>query len=130
MSDARSEERDKAEWESRNCQVCGGAGQMIVFHHRWTGGRFATIMTERNGEIIESQIPAEVTAHCICALGRWMRSKTTEALKARIPDGAAILEGRSNWLFQAPGSDPDQRYQAPTRAAIAGRFGRIPETTA
>jgi hypothetical protein len=127
LSDSvRSEEREKAEWESRHCGICGGAGQMIVFHHLWTGGRFVKVTTEQNGEIIESQIPTEVSGHCICAIGRWMRSKTTEALKARIPDGAAIVEGRSNWLFQPPGSEPEERYQAPSRAAIARTFGQIP----
>jgi hypothetical protein len=130
MSDAaRSEERERVEWTSRNCPICGGAGQMIVFHHKHTGNRFVTIATERNGEVIETPIPAEVTAHCICELGRWMRSKTTEALKARIPDGAAIAESQSNWLFQPPGTEPEERYQTPTRAAIARRFGKIPETT-
>lgn len=130
MSDeARSEERDKAEWLSRGCEICDGAGQMIVFHLRWTGGRFATVAVERNGEIIDTQIPAEVMAHCICELGRWMRSRTTVALKARIPDSEAILESQSNWLFQPPGEPTEKRYEAPTRAAIAKRFGKIPEAT-
>jgi hypothetical protein len=125
----RSEEYDKAEFASRHCAICGGSGQVIVFHLKHNGSRFVTVATERNGEIIETQIPAEVSAHCICEIGRWMRSRTSESLKTRIPDGATILEGCSSWLFQPPGAVPDEHYEAPTRAAIARRFGKIPEST-
>ena len=126
MSEARSEEREQAKFASRGCEVCGGAGMVIVFHHAWTGSRLAKVQAERNGEIVEQEVAAEVSAHCICALGRWMRSKSTEAVKARVPDGAAILVGHSNFSFQPPGSDPDERFEAPTRAAIARRFGKVP----
>lgn len=133
MSDStdtiRSEEREEVEFKSRHCTVCDGAGMVIVFHLKHNGSRFVTVATERNGEIIETQIPAEVSAYCICKLGQWMLSKSPKAMKARIPDGAAIAEGRSNWLFQPPGSEPEERYDAPTRAAIAQRFGKIPERT-
>jgi hypothetical protein len=100
---------------------------VIVFHHRWTGERFVTVETVRNGEIVQESFPSEVSAHCVCALGRWMRSRTAEAVKARMPDGADIAEGRSNWSFQPPGDAIDPKVAAYTRAAFERFFGAMPE---
>jgi hypothetical protein len=67
----------------------------------------------------------EVAAHCVCALGRWMRERVDEDLRARIPDVLAIVEGRSRWLLDPPGRDESDRkpsrfaHKAP-REAIAG----------
>jgi hypothetical protein len=96
---------------------------VIVFHQKHQGGRFVTVLTERNGELGEQSFPGEVAAHCVCTLGRWIRSKTSDALRARIPDGADIAQGRSKWSFALPDSKPDEKTEAYARVAMARFFG-------
>lgn len=122
--------------ESRNCQTCGGDGLVIVFHPRWAGVRVASIFS---GEVEQAEAAdgtveyrhvheataMEVAAHCVCALGRWMRQRVDEDVRGRIPDVEAIVDGRSRWLLEPPEIyGPAQRrteaaHDAP-REAIAG----------
>lgn len=47
--------------------------------------------------------PANVNAHCVCPMGRWMRKRIgqqTPGLLRRIPDLRDILDGRSVWQFE------------------------------
>lgn len=117
-------DRDAAREASRGCEYCGGDGTLHVFHPRYDGGRVIWMESEGPGaEVIRKPFPAVVVAHCTCAAGRWMRRsiKDLEMLR-RIPDLAAILEGRSWWLAQ----DPTRRdtESAPMAAKEAkGRLG-------
>lgn len=130
MSDqARSEERENAELNSRSCILCDGNGIVLVFHRDWSGNRIGT----RNGlnpmgEPAKIPFAAEVAAHCICPLGRWMRDKTPEFLKKRIPDGAAIVGGRSWYSFDHPEldreHDDEQTEAPPSRQQINAMFRR------
>jgi len=102
--------------ESRGCKDCGGDGMTIVFHPRWKGVRVDRMW---NGEVepvdgedgsteirhVMETTAMEVAAHCVCALGRWMRQRVDEDLRARIPDVLAIVEGRSKWLLDPPPSE-------------------------
>lgn len=122
--------------ESRNCRDCGGDGLTIVFHPQWAGVRVGRTW---RGEMEHVEAPdgsseyrhvmettaLEVAAHCVCALGRWMRERVDEDLRSRIPDVLAIVEGRSKWLLDPPGeTEPAAKpsgfaHKAP-REAIAG----------
>lgn len=91
--------------DSRNCRTCGGDGLAIVFHPRWAGSRVSRIW---NGEIDDDGnqvvVPTamEVAAHCICALGRWIRERTDRDMLPFIPDVERIVEGSSQWLLEQP----------------------------
>ena len=132
MSDgeARSQERDDAAARSRSCRVCGGSGMPIVFHRHWTGDRIGHRREYNDlGDLVTVPFAAEVAAHCVCPLGRWIRSKTSDYLNRRIPDGAAIVERRSWYSFDPP--EPDREHDhdepaesPPTRQQINALFGR------
>jgi hypothetical protein len=122
--EGKSEERDNAQLLSRNCQLCGGGGMPIVFHREWSGSRIG----HREGynsleELVQVPFPAEVAAHCVCPLGRWIRSKTSAYLNRRIPDGADIVNGRSPYGFDEPTIEPDT-HPIPTRRDIDAMFRR------
>lgn len=110
-------ERARAEWQSRGCRICGGSGMAVAFHPDH-GGRRITVLdsVDPMGEVRRTSIVTEAAAHCVCPAGRWMRENTEEWLKRRIPDGAAMVEGRSPWSFDAPGDDlPEDMLVMPRR---------------
>lgn len=131
MSDTNvpDNERKTLEDENRDCPHCGGSGMCLVFHPRHNGTREITI--EHNERL--HKIATEVAAHCSCPVGVWIRERTEPALQRRIPWVQDIEDDRSKWLLFPPGeiqgNAGEVPNQAPTRAAIARRFGRIPETT-
>ena len=100
--------RDQAFAESRNCPECGGGGLVTVYHP--TPDR-------------ERRVPASAAAHCVCALGRWMRrtlaEKDAETVK-RIVDLVDVQFGRVGWLLQPPGDDsaPDRHAFDRLKAAL------------
>lgn len=100
----------------------------IVFHRHWAGGRIGRRREYNDlGDLVTVPFAAEVAAHCICPLGRWIRSRTEDYLKGRIPDGAAIIEGRSWYVIEPPDLDrqsEDEPAPPPTRAQIDAMFGR------
>lgn len=118
--------------ESKNCQTCGGDGLAIVFHPRWAGcrvgemfrGEIEEIPTEGGGKEyrhVQEPTAFEVAAHCICALGRWMRARLDEDLRARVPDVEAIFDGRSRWLLEPPEIRPVESIR---------KFPRTPQNAA
>lgn len=99
-------DRPSAEGQSRGCVHCEGQGLVTVYHplHDGSGGRIIQAADGRR-----RTIPTRVMAHCDCPLGRWMRSKTTEDMLARIPMLADVLAGRSRWLAYDP-TDGDEPF--------------------
>lgn len=82
-------DREAAEAASRGCGLCFGSGLVTVWHPQPDPANF---------------VPAAVSAHCTCAMGRWMRqhfARDKELLR-RIPDLADVQVGRSAWLEERP----------------------------
>lgn len=80
--------REGAELASKCCDRCGGTGVVSVF---------------RRPPVPEGT-PSSVAAHCVCALGRWMR-RTWErepGVLKRIPDLDAVLVNRIPWTTEPP----------------------------
>lgn len=121
MSNQPDNERKRLEDENRDCPHCGGSGMCIVFHPRHNGTREIT-MTDRHGRF--HRIATEVSAHCTCPVGEWMKDHTEPAMQRRIPWVRDIHEGRSKWLLFAPGEiqadNGEVPNRPPTKAAIAG----------
>lgn len=124
-SEAKSEERDAAASASRNCRLCGGNGTTIAFHRQWSGSRIGRRDGYNElGEPCRIPFAAEVAAHCVCPLGRWMRSKTSDYINRRIPDGAEIVNGRSWYSFDPPSIEAET-HPIPTRRDINAMFPKI-----
>lgn len=125
-----SNERKALEDENRDCPHCGGSGMCLVFHPQHNGTREFEMFDYRDRLC---KIATEVAAHCTCPVGEWIRQRTEPALQRRIPWVRDIHDGRSKWLLRPPAeiqaddSEVIDVPEAPTRAAIAQRFGRIPE---
>lgn len=88
------ESREAAAVASADCPNCGGQGLAVRFRHHPQPGQ-----------------PRTVELHCVCPLGRWIRSKTSEDLRRRIPDLGAYT-----WLQVGPvpwSEQPDNRYCYP-----------------
>jgi hypothetical protein len=99
----RADDRDTAQAASRDCQHCDGGGFARVYYPEYRGNPAEELPVMERGEVVRRLIPVAVSAHCVCALGRWMRSKIRELdLLARIPDLADVLAGRSRWLAREP----------------------------
>lgn len=109
---ATDQTKDEAWEQSRSCRFCHGSGQASVFHPHYDGS--AVMMFEcvdRDGEIRPKPVAVRVVAHCMCPMGRWMRSKTERLLLSRIPDLLDVLAGRSRWVADDPMGD--RPYQGP-----------------
>jgi len=80
--------REGAEFASKCCDRCGGTGVVSVF---------------RRPPVPEGT-PSSVAAHCVCALGRWMRRalERAPAVLERIPDLDAVLVNRIPWTTDPP----------------------------
>lgn len=105
-----SEDLERARRESRHCATCGGTGLVVVFHPRWRGLRVDRVWCgelDDEGKQVLEPVALEVAAHCVCSLGRWMRERTEQETRDRIPDVEAIFDGRSRWLLEAP--EPTRR---------------------
>ncbi len=84
-------ERDDAQARSRNCPYCCGSGQAGVFHPLYDGCRVRQSI-QPDGRLLT--VPAVVAAHCVCPMGRWMRSRFKPEDLRRIPDFGLALAGR------------------------------------
>jgi hypothetical protein len=104
MSDeAQDRSRDEARERSRGCPHCGGAGLATVFHPRYDGFTSTEVeLVDHGGEVVRRDVPARVSAHCICPMGEWMRGKTDLETIRRIPNLLDVLAGRSRWLARDP----------------------------
>lgn len=90
--------RDGAEQASKGCGRCGGTGLVSVFRR----------------PPVPERTPASVAAHCVCALGRWMRrywEAKDPAIARRFVDLAEVLNGRSAWTADEP--SPVKHYEEP-----------------
>ncbi len=90
--------REGAEALSRGCDRCGASGLVIVYR--------TLPLPER--------CPPTCGAHCVCALGRWMRGQISRQgpdLIKRIPDLDDAIKGRGPWLLEQP--DPSEVHEAP-----------------
>jgi hypothetical protein len=122
--------RRALEDENRDCPHCGGSGMCLVYHPRHNGTREFSMLDHRERLC---KIASEVAAHCTCPVGEWIRNRTEPALQRRIPWVRDIHEGRSKWLLFPPGEiqasngEVPNAPEAPTRAAIARKFGKIPQ---
>lgn len=99
-------DRETARAASRKCPRCSGEGWTTAFHPRYDGRQVLTVeITDPDGELRRVSTPGRVSAHCDCAMGRWMRSQTDGELARRIPDVVDVLAGRSRWLLEDPTGD-------------------------
>lgn len=117
-------DRDDAQARSRNCPHCCGSGQSLVFHPLYDGSRVRQSL-QADGRLIA--VPAVVAAHCVCPMGRWMRSRFKPEDLRRIPDFGLALAGRlftggSAWLPYDPTDETAQPLAIP--------MGRVIETLA
>jgi hypothetical protein len=108
--------REAAEFASRNCQFCSGAGMTTVYHPAPDPARKES---------------ACVAAHCSCPAGRWMRSRLAEQspeLLRRIPDLLAVTQGYSTYQIDPPGFDPNAEPKPfPGTRALATSLAEKPE---
>lgn len=106
MSGAATDQtRDDAQARSRHCEYCSGSGQAVVYDRDFDGRRVVERDVIIRGEIKRSTYAMVVTAHCICAMGRWLRSKTDPDLLRRVPDMTYVLAGTTRWLAADPTGD-------------------------
>jgi len=117
--------RKQAEESSRDCAQCDGGGYVPVYHPRYTG---STTVTIASGPGRTATIAGRVNAHCVCALGRWMRERiriTAPELLGRIPDLIEVFKGRSEWLAEDPCEGTESvAVTAPTGAPTPSEFAR------
>lgn len=87
----------------QGCGRCGGSGVVTVFHPRYTGSVVIAVdVAGPGGEVRKAQQPGRVAAHCVCPMGRWVRSKLDVETSRRMPDLGDVLEGKSRWLAEDP----------------------------
>ncbi|MDR3639045.1 MAG: hypothetical protein P4L84_34895 [Isosphaeraceae bacterium] len=91
--------REGAEQASKGCDRCGGMGLTTVWRRL----------------PVPERTPATVAAHCVCALGRWMRRywERDPAMLRRIPDLDDVLNGRSVWLAEEPSQIERRNHYRP-----------------
>jgi hypothetical protein len=107
MSGAATDQtRDDAQAQSRHCEFCSGSGQATIYDRDFDGRRVVEREVIIRGEIKPAYPYAMlITAHCICAMGRWLRSKAEPDVMRRIPDMCDVLAGRTRWTAQDPTGD-------------------------
>lgn len=110
----QADDRDTAFEASKGCPHCHGHGLATIFHPDYVGDALL-VRPEMEGR--ERYAVARRSAHCVCAMGRWMRSKTRDLdVLSKIPDLTDILAGRSRWLAADPTRDEAGEYRPPRRA--------------
>jgi hypothetical protein len=103
---AESSDLERAKAAAKGCQHCGGSGQRQVFDPYYDGRYVVTREAIECGEVKLVRYPMVVTAHCTCALGRWMRGQIRDlSLLGRILDLADVLAGRSRYRLADPTGD-------------------------
>ena len=120
IAKGQSGDRDTAMAASRNCPRCEGSGQVRVYDPRYDGRRAIEREVLMHGEVRKVMYPMYTLAHCVCPMGRWMRSKFRDLdTLSRIPDFAEVLAGRSRWVARNPVGD-EQAFVAPRRRPDVG----------
>ena len=79
---------------------------------------------EMHGEILTRTC----SAHCTCALGRWMRSRIAlqdAAMLRRIPDLLDVMGGRTRWSFDDPTRYRDQITGSEASAMIREKLAEL-----
>jgi hypothetical protein len=125
--EATDQSKDEAQQKSYGCPRCSGGGQVMVFDRDYDGSRTIERDGVVRGEIKKVKFAAVVSAHCVCPIGRWMRSKTSRDLMGRIPDLADVLAGSGRWVAEDPTAD--RVYRGPRtvqemKASLAGRVAK------
>jgi len=111
LAKGQADDRDTAQAASRGCPHCAGSGQAIVFDRDYDGRHVVERECHVHGEAKVIPYAMTVSAHCVCAMGRWMRGRIRDLdVLARTPDFADVLAGRSRWLAQDPTRDEDGEY--------------------
>ncbi len=93
------ETHDRAKFDSRDCEHCGGEGIVSVYHRRYRGSSINR--SRETGHLYA----ATTAAHCRCPLGKFIRDRCPQELAQRIPWVEAILQGRSDWVLDIPKRD-------------------------
>lgn len=121
----QSDDRDTAQAASRDCPHCDGGGYARVYLRQYRGSSVEELeVVDRGGRVTRKAIPVAVNAHCVCALGRWMRSKIRDLdTLARVPDFAESLAGRSRWLARDPTRDEAGEYRAVSPRQMVRELG-------
>lgn len=116
---------ETAKRQSAQCGWCDGHGMRQVFHPRYKGSQVIMIDREDDrGEVRKRPTAARVAAHCICPLGRYMRAKTDDDNRPRIPDLQRVLEGRSLWMAHDPMNPEESQVAASYRDELDPRAAR------
>ncbi len=109
------EDFKRLQHENRTCPHCDGNGRVIVFHPAWDGDRVGKTSAGR-------PFSAEIAAHCLCPVGRWIRERVEFEEQRRIPRVEDIVTGRSKWLMKPPARRDHDEPPAPTRRDINAMF--------
>lgn len=104
-AESSSSDREIARAASLACEYCHGDGQVQVYDPMYDGRSVVDRDCVVKGEVRNIPFAMRVVAHCSCAMGRWMRSKTPVDLLPRIPDHVDVLAGRTRWMPMDPTSD-------------------------
>ena len=116
---ATDQTRDEAWLQSRNCPHCSGSGQAIVFDPKYDGRRVVERECLVRGEVKVMLFAMTIVGHCLCPMGRWMRSKSDRESLLRTPDLLDTLAGRSRWQAQDPTGDvPGHAFRGGVRGAV------------
>lgn len=97
---ASTDDRTEAARQSRNCEYCGGNGMTTAYHPRYDGSRTVEATNRETGEVCRAR--STVAAHCVCPMGRWMRSQSEDDDRKRIADGLKCVNGQSDWSLDDP----------------------------
>jgi hypothetical protein len=109
IPDPAASGREEAERQSRHCPVCEGRGLATLYRDGYRGHAAETIEDPERGR---RQIVMRIMAHCVCALGRWMRARTDDEMRRRIPDLNVIGDGQYPWSLEDPSLDAQARFHS------------------
>ena len=110
---AADDTREAAEAASRDCERCGGTGLATVYRRAPEGPLCNHCRQPVDADLVcrrcrpsARPVPASVSAHCGCRMGRWVRRRqllTCREAHDRTPDLVDVLEGRSKcWRHDPP----------------------------
>lgn len=109
-----------------NCDYCGDTGLVSVYHRLFSGSRIAAVSgSDSNGECFDRMVPAAVAAHCVCPIGRTIRSRTDQELVRRIPDLQDTLDWISGWFLDRPDVGPTDTIRSIAELREFCRFVRF-----
>ena len=89
--------------QKSTCEYCNGNGLVPVFHRDYRGDPTIWVdRTDSDGNPFKRRLPGVINAHCLCDKGRWMRERTDEEIRKRIPQLRVILEGKTEYQLLDP----------------------------